>query len=254
MRARAAEMARVCRPGGRIGLANWTPEGFIGQLFRTLGRHLPPPAGVQPPALWGTEAHLRALFGDTRRDDRRHAPASSTSAIGRPRTSSTCSAPGTARCTRRSRRWATRPRRSSATSPRCSTRANRGGSGGSWCRASTSRSSSRGADGRARAAAGAALRLGPGRARLRVAVAGAARAAHARRCSRARRSRPASACSTSRAGPGLVVAAGRRARWARPGASSASTCPDAMVEAAADAAQRARLHHATLRAHGRRGA
>src|SRR6186713_1033781 len=59
----ATEMARVCRPGGRIGLANWTPEGFIGQLFKTLGRHLPPPAGVQPPALWGTEAHLRALFG-----------------------------------------------------------------------------------------------------------------------------------------------------------------------------------------------
>jgi SAM-dependent methyltransferase len=61
--AAASEMARVCRPGGRIALANWTPEGFIGQLFRTLGRHLPPPAGAQPPALWGTEAHLRALFG-----------------------------------------------------------------------------------------------------------------------------------------------------------------------------------------------
>ena len=60
----AAEMARVCRPGGRIGLANWTPNGFIGQLFKVLGRHVPPPAGVQPPALWGTEAHLRALFGD----------------------------------------------------------------------------------------------------------------------------------------------------------------------------------------------
>ena len=61
----AAELARVCRPGGRIGLANWTPEGFIGQLFKTLGRQLPPPAGVKPPALWGTEAHLRTLFGDT---------------------------------------------------------------------------------------------------------------------------------------------------------------------------------------------
>jgi hypothetical protein len=56
-------MARVCRPGGRIGLANWTPEGFIGQLFKTLGKHLPPPAGVASPALWGTEAHLRTLFG-----------------------------------------------------------------------------------------------------------------------------------------------------------------------------------------------
>jgi SAM-dependent methyltransferase len=59
----AAEMARVCRPGGRIGMANWTPAGFIGQLFRVLGRHLPPPAGAQPPPLWGSEAHLRALFG-----------------------------------------------------------------------------------------------------------------------------------------------------------------------------------------------
>ncbi len=61
----AAELARVCRPGGRIGLANWTPEGFIGQVFKTLGRHLPPPAGVQPPSRWGVEAHLHALFGET---------------------------------------------------------------------------------------------------------------------------------------------------------------------------------------------
>jgi len=59
----AAEMARVCRPGGRIGLTNWTPEGFIGQLFKTLGKYVPPPAGVQSPALWGTEQHLRTLFG-----------------------------------------------------------------------------------------------------------------------------------------------------------------------------------------------
>jgi ubiquinone/menaquinone biosynthesis C-methylase UbiE len=63
----AAEMARVCRPGGRIGLANWTPEGFIGQLFKVLGRHLPPPAGVQPPSRWGVEAHLQGLFGATAR-------------------------------------------------------------------------------------------------------------------------------------------------------------------------------------------
>jgi hypothetical protein len=59
----ATELARVCRPGGRIGMANWTPEGFIGQLFKTLGRHIPPPAGVQPPSLWGSEQHLRTLFG-----------------------------------------------------------------------------------------------------------------------------------------------------------------------------------------------
>jgi len=60
----AGELARVCRPGGRIGLANWTPEGFIGQVFKTLGRHLPPPAGVQPPSRWGVETHLRSLFGE----------------------------------------------------------------------------------------------------------------------------------------------------------------------------------------------
>ena len=59
----AKELARVCRPGGRIGLANWTPEGFIGQLFKTLGRQLPPPADVQPPSRWGVESHLHTLFG-----------------------------------------------------------------------------------------------------------------------------------------------------------------------------------------------
>ncbi len=60
----AAELARVVRPGGRIGLANWTPDSLIGRMFKVLGRYVPPPAGVQPPSLWGTEAHLRALFGD----------------------------------------------------------------------------------------------------------------------------------------------------------------------------------------------
>ncbi len=59
----AAELLRTCRSGGRIAMANWTPEGFIGQLFKTIGKHVPPPAGVKSPALWGTEARLRELFG-----------------------------------------------------------------------------------------------------------------------------------------------------------------------------------------------
>jgi SAM-dependent methyltransferase len=58
----AAEMLRVCRRGGKIGMANWTPEGFVGQLFKTIGKHMPPPAGVKSPALWGTQAHLAQLF------------------------------------------------------------------------------------------------------------------------------------------------------------------------------------------------
>ena len=59
----ASEMLRVCRSGGKIGMANWTPEGFIGQLFKTLGKHLPPPAGVKSPAQWGTRARLEDMFG-----------------------------------------------------------------------------------------------------------------------------------------------------------------------------------------------
>jgi ubiquinone/menaquinone biosynthesis C-methylase UbiE len=59
----AAELLRVCRSGGKIGLANWTPEGFIGQVFKTLGKHLPPPAGAKSPALWGTEARINEMFG-----------------------------------------------------------------------------------------------------------------------------------------------------------------------------------------------
>ncbi len=60
----AAELLRVCRPGGTIALVSWTPTGFIGDLFRTTAAHVPPPAGVASPMLWGTEAHLRELFGD----------------------------------------------------------------------------------------------------------------------------------------------------------------------------------------------
>ena len=59
----ASEMCRVCKPAGQIGLANWTPSGFIGELFKVIGRYLPPPSGVKPPSLWGTEEHLRELFG-----------------------------------------------------------------------------------------------------------------------------------------------------------------------------------------------
>ena len=59
----AHEMLRVCRPGGTIGLACWTPEGFIGQVFRTIGKYVPPAPGVKSPALWGTEERLRELFG-----------------------------------------------------------------------------------------------------------------------------------------------------------------------------------------------
>lgn len=60
----ADELARVCKPGGQIGLANWTPAGFIGELFKLIGRYIPPPAGVKSASLWGTEERLRELFGE----------------------------------------------------------------------------------------------------------------------------------------------------------------------------------------------
>ena len=59
----AMELLRVCRPGGRIGMANWTPDGFWGQTFGLVGKYLPPPAGVRPPAEWGTQIRLAELFG-----------------------------------------------------------------------------------------------------------------------------------------------------------------------------------------------
>ena len=66
----ASELARVCKPGGRIGLANWTPESFIGQLFKTIGKYIPPAPGVRSPALWGTKARLEELFGKTAKEIR----------------------------------------------------------------------------------------------------------------------------------------------------------------------------------------
>ena len=69
----ASELLRVCKPGGKIGLTNWTPDSFIGQVFRTIGRYLPPAQGLKSPALWGTRARIEELFG---RDARRISTAS----------------------------------------------------------------------------------------------------------------------------------------------------------------------------------
>ena len=60
----ASELLRVTRSGGSIGMINWRPEGFIGELFRTIGKHVPPPEGLKPAALWGSEERVRELFGD----------------------------------------------------------------------------------------------------------------------------------------------------------------------------------------------
>jgi ubiquinone/menaquinone biosynthesis C-methylase UbiE len=71
----ASELLRVCKRGGKIGLANWTPEGFIGQLFKTLGQYLPPPAGAKSPALWGTRSRINEMFETSAqwiRAERRH--------------------------------------------------------------------------------------------------------------------------------------------------------------------------------------
>jgi ubiquinone/menaquinone biosynthesis C-methylase UbiE len=66
----ARELARVCKSGGQIGLANWTAESFIGQLFKTIGKYIPPAPGVKSPGLWGTKPRLEELFGDAARDIR----------------------------------------------------------------------------------------------------------------------------------------------------------------------------------------
>jgi SAM-dependent methyltransferase len=66
----AREMLRVLRDGGRIGLANWTPDGFVGRLFKIIGAYIPPPAELKSPALWGTEPHIVALFGSQAADIR----------------------------------------------------------------------------------------------------------------------------------------------------------------------------------------
>jgi ubiquinone/menaquinone biosynthesis C-methylase UbiE len=61
----ASELRRVCRPHGKIGLANWTPDSFIGRVFKTIGTYIPPAPGTKSPALWGTKAHLETLFGSS---------------------------------------------------------------------------------------------------------------------------------------------------------------------------------------------
>jgi ubiquinone/menaquinone biosynthesis C-methylase UbiE len=66
----ARELVRVCRQNGRIGLANWTPRGFIGRLFAVIGRHVPPPAALTPPSRWGLEEHLEHLFRESASDIR----------------------------------------------------------------------------------------------------------------------------------------------------------------------------------------
>ena len=92
----ASELLRVCKSGGKIGLANWTPDGFIGQLFKTLGKYLPPPAGAKSPALWGTQARITEMFGTSAASIKARS-VTSPSATARRCTFSTCSGITTAR-------------------------------------------------------------------------------------------------------------------------------------------------------------
>ena len=83
--ASADELVRVCRPGGTIGLLNWTPEGFIGQMFATMKPYAPPPPpGAQPPPLWGREDHVRSLLGDRVTDVQATRQTVQVSLFGRP--------------------------------------------------------------------------------------------------------------------------------------------------------------------------
>ena len=100
----ARELARVVRPGGKIGLASWTPDGFIGQLFALVGRTAPPPAGLQPPSLWGTVPHCEELFAGSGRVDAGPAPRVRLPLSVRRSTSSTCSGSSTGRSTSSTRR------------------------------------------------------------------------------------------------------------------------------------------------------
>ena len=141
-RPRASSFART-RPGGRIGLVAHTPEGFIGQLFKTNARHVPPPAGVASPILWGTEAHLRDLFGDAIAETQRGQAPRTRSGPRRRRASSTTGAGSTARRSRPSRRSG--PPARTRSRPTCSTssRPTTAPTTARWsCRTSTSKRSS----------------------------------------------------------------------------------------------------------------
>ena len=235
----AAEMARVCRPGGRIGLANWTPESLIGQMFKVLGKHLPPPAGVQPPSLWGDRRRTcETLFGEraVRRSTRRRA--SSTSATARRRTSSTSFRTWYGPVHKAFARAAGRQGRGARARPhRAAERLEPSPARSRWsCRASTSRSSSPAAElerhGRRPATARPALRLGPGGSALRAAVAGAARRRRTTRCCAGAALAPGERVLDVACGTGLV----------------------ALAAARAVGASRARGRRRPVRPHGRRGA